>query len=93
MEYDWDSAKARSNTKKHGVAFDEASTVFRDPLAYTFADPDHSAGEVRWLTFGLSGGGRILVVSHLESDHCIRIISAREATPHELKIYQEDQAR
>ena len=89
MEYDWNSAKARRNVKKHGVDFDEAGSVFRDPLAYTFADPDHSTGEARWLPFGLSERGRILVVSHLESDHCIRIISAREATPHERKIYQE----
>jgi len=64
MNYDWDAAKAARNAKKHGVTFEEAASVFGDPLAYTFADPDHSEGEERLLTFGLSLNRRILVVSH-----------------------------
>ncbi|MDX2300364.1 MAG: BrnT family toxin, partial [Xanthomonadaceae bacterium] len=66
MNYDWDAAKAARNAKKHGVTFEEAASVFGDPLAYTFADPDHSEGEERLLTFGLSLNRRILVVSHIE---------------------------
>ena len=89
MDYDWDPAKAASNLKKHGVSFEEAGSVFGDPFAYTFQDPDHSVGEQRLLTFGLSIQQRILVVSHLEHEQGIRIISAREATAHERKTYQE----
>lgn len=90
MDYSWNPDKARRNVKKHGVSFDEAASAFGDPLAYTFADPDHSFGEQRWLTFGRAGTGRILVVSHMEAGGTIRIISARKATRHELQIYQED---
>jgi uncharacterized DUF497 family protein len=89
MNYDWDPRKATSNAKKHGVTFEEAGTVFGDPLAYTFSDPDHSMNEQRFLTFGLSIRQRLLVVSHAEHELGIRIISAREATAHERKIYQE----
>lgn len=89
MNYEWDAVKAASNFKKHGVRFEEAGSVFGDPLAYTFADPYHSRGEARFITFGLSIQQRILVVCHTEHEHGIRIISAREATAHERKIYQE----
>ncbi|MDE2024025.1 MAG: BrnT family toxin [Gammaproteobacteria bacterium] len=89
MEFEWDAAKAAANLKKHRVSFEEAASVFGDALALTFADPDHSADEERWLTFGLSHTGRLLVVSHAERSGRVRIISAREATKHELKIYQE----
>jgi len=89
MIYDWNPNKAASNVKKHGVTFEEAASTFGDPLAYTFPDPDHSQGEERWLTFGMSAQQRILVVSHIEHDSGIRIISAREATSHERKTYQE----
>lgn len=89
MNYDWDPGKARNNVRKHGVSFGEAISIFHDPLAHTFSDPDHSKGEARWLTFGLSKERRILVVSHVERNKVIRIISAREATKHERKIYQE----
>ncbi|WP_428309625.1 BrnT family toxin [Hydrocarboniphaga sp.] len=88
MEYDWNIAKAAKNLKKHKVSFEEAASVFGDPLAYTFPDPDHSEGEHRLLTFGLSVDQRILVVSHLEHPRGIRIISARMATTHERKIYE-----
>lgn len=90
MNYDWDTAKAANNVKKHGVPFEEAGSVFGDPLAYTFPNPDHSEGEERLLTFGLSINQRIRVVSHIEHEQGIRIISAREATAHERKTYQED---
>ncbi len=89
MNYDWDLAKARRNLKKHGVSFEEAGSVFGDALAYTFSDPDHSVGEERLLTFGTSINQRVLAVCHVEYEQGIRIISAREATAHERKIYQE----
>jgi len=76
MEYDWNRAKAIKNLKKHGVSFEEATSMFGDPLAYTYPDPDHSEGEQRLLTFGLSTSGRILLVSHTEHERGIHIISA-----------------
>ena len=66
MNFLWDPKKAASNLKKHGVGFDEASTVFLDSLSITGADPDHSQGEMRWLTFGLSKSGHFLAVSHTD---------------------------
>ncbi len=89
MEFEWDNRKASANKRKHGVSFQEAGTVFGDPLAMTFADPDHSDGEHRCLTFGLSKSGRLLVVSHTERPRAIRIISAREVNQYERKIYEE----
>jgi hypothetical protein len=89
MEFEWDNAKSRRNEAKHGIGFDEAATVFGDPLAITFPDPDHSHWEPRWLTFGLTSGGRLIVVVHTDQAGRIRLISAREATRHERKIYQE----
>lgn len=90
MRFQWDPTKARKNLDKHGVSFDEAASVFHDPLAATGADPDHSEGEERMLTFGLSSVGRLLVVAHTERGDAIRIISARVATQHERRIYEED---
>ena len=75
-------------SQKHGVSFEEASTVFRDPLAATGADPDHSIGEQRWVTFGISDRGRLLVVAHAERYNVIRIVSARPATKIERKTYE-----
>jgi uncharacterized protein len=89
MELEWDPHKAASNYRKHKVAFQEAGSVFGDPLAVTFADPDHSVGEHRWLTFGMSVQNRLLVVFHAERSGRTRIISARKATKHEQKIYEE----
>jgi uncharacterized DUF497 family protein len=89
MEFEWDDRKAASNERKHGVSFHEAATVFNDPLAITYLDPDHSEGEHRYLTFGLSKSSRLLVVSHAERGHRIRIINARIMTSHERKIYEE----
>jgi uncharacterized DUF497 family protein len=89
LKFEWDEAKARSNLAKHGVSFEEAASVFGDPLALTFPDPDHSLGEKRWLTFGVSQSGRLLVVAHTERGRAIRIISARKATRHERGIYEQ----
>ena len=77
MHFEWDREKASANLRKHRVAFDEAATVFYDPLAATFGDPDHSGGERRFVSIGYSSGGRLLVVSHAERGSSIRIISAR----------------
>ena len=89
MEFEWDSRKAASNKRKHGVTFEEAATIFGDPLAITFTDPGHSVEEQRSLTFGLSRFKRFLVVSHAERVDRMRIISARLMTRLERKIYEE----
>ena len=89
MEFEWDLEKAELNLRKHRVSFEEAASVFGDPLAITFNDPDHSTGEKRSLTFGLSKEGRLLVVSHTGRKAKMRLISARRVTRHERKIYEE----
>jgi len=89
VHFEWDTGKAAANLGKHGVSFDEAATVFADVLSATARDPDHSRGESRLLTFGMSSTGRILVVSHTDRGAIIRIISARPATRYERKIYEE----
>jgi len=89
MEFEWDPDKGTVNLKKHGVSFHLASTVFGDPLAITFNDPDHSTGEHRLLTFGYSRLNQLLVVVHTERRGKIRIISARRATKQERKIYED----
>jgi len=89
MKFEWDPQKARSNLKKHKVSFEEAATALADPMAATGADPDHSIGEFRFITFGISKRGRLLVVAHTEEGDSIRIISARIARKGERKIYEE----
>ena len=92
MRFEWDRDKAKSNRRKHGVSFDEAVTVFYDPLAATFSDPDHSQEEHRLMSLGYSAQGHLLLVCHTESSGAIRIISARRATPREKKRHEnEDQ--
>ena len=81
MRFEWDGSKAASNLKKHGISFEEAVTVFYDPLAATFEDPDHSQEESRLITVGYSARRRLLVVSHVERGDSARLISARRATP------------
>lgn len=76
MEFDNDPAKAALNLKKHKVSFEEAASVFGDPLAYTFADPDHSISEERWLLFGLSSMARVLAISYTNHSEKYRIINA-----------------
>jgi len=90
MEFEWDPEKAIKNQTKHGVSFQEAATVFGDPLALTFFDPDHSEEEDRFLTFGHSSDSHLLVVSHTDRDDRVRIISARRATRKERKSYEEE---
>ncbi len=90
MNFEWDEAKAAANFRKHKVTFEEASTIFEDDLSLTGHDPDHSLGEHRFITFGLSAANRILAVSHAERGDVIRIISARFATRMERKMYEED---
>ncbi len=89
MQFEWDSAKAAENLSKHGVSFEEAATIFRDALSATGPDPDHSVGEERFVTFGVSTSGRLLIVGHTEHGDIIRIITARLATSGERKIYEE----
>jgi uncharacterized protein len=89
MDFEWNRQKAIANRRKHGVSFEEAGSVFGDPLAVTYPDPDHSMEEERLLTFGISKLGRLLVVCHTIRSANIRIISARDATRHERKIYEE----
>jgi len=89
MHFEWDPSKDKKNLRKHGVSFQEASSVFYDTLAVTGADPDHSESEERLVTFGTSSSGRLLVVAHTERSDAIRIISARVATQHERRIYEE----
>jgi uncharacterized protein len=90
FKFEWDETKAQTNITKHAVTFEEAASIFGDPLAYTFNDPDHSVGEVRLLSLGLSHAGRLLMVSHAERGRRIRIISARLVARNERKIYEED---
>jgi uncharacterized protein len=89
MKFEWDLRKAKLNFAKHRVTFEEATTAFRDPLSTTGTDPDHSANENRFVTFGVSTKGRLLVVSHTERGESIRIVSARPATRQEREIYEE----
>ena len=89
MEFSWDPKKAERNLKDHKVSFEEAATIFGDSLAITFDDPDHSVGEQRLLTFGVSSVGRLLVVSHTQRGVYTQLISARRATRRERKIYEE----
>ena len=89
MKIEWDPKKARLNLRKHKVSFEEAATALSDPMAATGADPDHSLTEDRYVTFGVSDRGRLLVVAHTVENETIRIISARLASKGERKIYEE----
>lgn len=88
MRFEWGGSKATSNVKKHRVSFDEAVTVFYDPLAATFGDPDHSQEESRLITVEYSARGRLLVVSHVERGGATRLISARRAILRERKRHE-----
>ena len=89
MQFEWGLRKAAANQRKHGVAFGEAATIFSDPLAITFSDPDHSFDEDRYITFGFSTAERLIVVSHTSRGDRTRIIGARPATRQERHIYEE----
>ena len=90
LTFEWDPDKARENEAKHEVSFPEASMVFGDPLSITVPDPDHSIGEARFITIGMSHQQRLLVVAHADRDDVIRLISARVATRGERKRYEEE---
>ena len=89
MEFEADPVKAAQNFKKHKVSFEEAASTFGDAMELTFPDPDHSVGEARWLSFGMSSKGRILAVIYTERRGKIRLVSARVATKHEREFYEE----
>ena len=89
MSFEWNAIKATANLRKHGVSFDEAASALFDPLSATGDDPDHSFDERRFVTFGMSSSGRVLVVAHAQHDDTIRIITARLATRAERKLYEE----
>ena len=89
LEFEWDPVKAELNLKEHGVAFDEATTIFCDTLSITISDPDHSDDEDRFIDIGMSHRMQLLVVSYTERRGKIRIISARRATRAERKNYEE----
>ena len=93
-QFDWDAQKARSNLAKHGVSFRLATSIFRDPLALTIFDEDHSDDEDRWVTLGQAPNGQLLVVVHTSEETSrtelhIRIISARRADPAEVRDYEQ----
>ena len=88
MKFQWDPKKAVANKRAHGVTFEEASTVFGDPLAGTIPDPEHSLEERRFLTIGHSAENRVIAVMHADRDEDVRIISARLATRREKKRYE-----
>ncbi|WP_310429924.1 BrnT family toxin [Chamaesiphon sp. VAR_48_metabat_135_sub] len=90
MSFEWDEEKAKSNISTHDVSFDEATSVFEDPLFLTFADPEHSIQEQRFVIMGESARGRLLVVSYTERADATRLISARQVTRKERKAYESD---
>jgi len=87
--FEWDKEKAMRNLRKHGVSFEEAATVFGDPLSVTYFDPDHSLAENRYLIAGISRSRRLLIKAHTDRGENIRIISARPATQQERKQFEE----
>jgi uncharacterized DUF497 family protein len=89
LSFEWDESKAKSNLAKHGVSFEEASTVFGDPWSLTIPDPVHSQGEERAIVPGQSHQRKLLVVVHTERGDNIRIFSARPAGRRERKTYEE----
>ena len=94
-DFEWDAAKALANVQKHGVTFDQAATVFLDPLALTVHDAEHSRHEERWFTLGHDGSGMLLAIAHTyetteQETARIRIISARRATQRERQFYEDE---
>ncbi len=93
MIYEWDPKKANANLRMHGISFEEAATVFLDPLAVTYPDPDHSDEEFREITIGHSDRRRTIFLSHTKRDDRTRIIGARKATPTERMQYEESSSQ
>ena len=92
MRFEWDESKSAKNLRKHGVPFEEASTVFGDPRSLTIYDEEHSAQEDRYIDIGLSTSGRVLIVVYTERDQSIHIISCRKATLSEQRQYEQQNA-
>lgn len=90
FEFEWDEAKANTNRRKHGASFQEASSVFRDPMSRTIYDDDHSMDEDRYITIGVSDRARLILVSHCEREGRIRIISARPLNPQEREAFENE---
>ncbi len=90
MQFEWEPEKDRDHLARHGISFDEASTVFGDPFAVTIDDPDHSTEERRFVTTGYSTRQRIIIVVHTDRDDSVRLISAREVTPAERRVYEQE---
>lgn len=88
MRFEWNSSKAQFNFSKHGISFEEATTIFGDPLSITSPDPDHSQEEARWITIGVSTNFKTIVVVHTDRLETVRIISARLATKRERECYE-----
>jgi uncharacterized DUF497 family protein len=89
VDYEWDPNKAAKNVHRHNVSFEEAASVFNDPLYVDFHDPNHSLDERRYIIIGVSTSGRLLLVSYTERETTIRLIGARDVTPAERKAYEE----
>ncbi|CAN5541076.1 BrnT family toxin [soil metagenome] len=89
MIFEWDQDKAESNFKKHKIAFEEAESVFCDPLSLTIPDPEHSVDEFRFVDIGISKNNRLLIIAYTEREDRIRIITARKATKTERQKYEE----
>lgn len=89
MIFEWDPQKSKLNLSKHQVSFEEAPTVFNDPLSRTFDDPDHSIDEQRFIIIGHSDKNRLLFVCHTDNEKVVRLISAREVTQGERKYHEE----
>lgn len=90
IRFEWDARKAATNRRKHRVSFEEATTVFGDPLSRTVSDPDHAEVDKRFVTVGFSHRHRLLVVVHSDHGETVRIISARAATRSEREVYEEE---
>ena len=88
MNFTWDQNKAKRNVLKHGVTFEEASTIFGDPLSITIDDPKNSKNEERLIIIGCSSKMNNLIVSHTDDENRVRIISARKSTKRERRIYE-----
>ena len=91
LTFEWDEEKAVKNLKNHRISFEEAKTVFNDPLSITVADPDHSIDEDRYIDIGMSSQGHLLVVVYTERGQNIRLISSRRATKREQRAYEQEE--
>lgn len=89
LQFEWDSNKAIKNVERHRISFEEAATVFDDPMFITLIDEEHSVDEDRYITIGLSCHGRLLMLAHTDREGRMRIISARKATQKEEQFYAE----